>query len=129
MNGQAVAEWVKKAEDNYLSALALSRRRRNPVPDVVSNQCQQCVEKYVKGLLVFHKIYFRKIHDLVQLEELIARVDPDIRSIHSLLATLNPYGIDVRYPGFETTISEAKEAVKAMKAVRKFLRAKLGLRS
>ncbi len=35
MNGQAVAEWVKKAEDNYLSALALSRRRKQSVPDVV----------------------------------------------------------------------------------------------
>ena len=32
MNGQAVEEWLKKAEDNYLSAIALSRRRKNPVP-------------------------------------------------------------------------------------------------
>jgi HEPN domain-containing protein len=85
------------------------------------------VEKYIKALLVLHKIYFRKIHDLVQLEELIAKSDPEIRSIHNLLATLNPYGIDVCYPGFETSVSEAKEAVKAMKAVRKFMRAKLGL--
>ncbi|MGH7491473.1 MAG: HEPN domain-containing protein [bacterium] len=70
MNGQVVAEWVKKAEDNYRSALMLAGRRKNPVPDVISNQCQQCVEKYIKALLVFHKVYFRKIHDLVQLEEL-----------------------------------------------------------
>jgi HEPN domain-containing protein len=85
MNGQAVAEWVKKAEDNYLSALALSRRRKNPVPDVICNQCQQCVEKYLKALLVLHNIYFRKIHDLVQLEDLISRVDPEARSIHNSL--------------------------------------------
>jgi len=70
MTGQAVAEWVKKAEDNYLSALALSRRRKSPVPDVICNQCQQCVEKYLKALLVLHKVYFPKIHDLIQKVEI-----------------------------------------------------------
>jgi len=58
MNGQAVTEWVKKAEDNYLSAIALSRRRKSPVPDVICNQCQQCAEKYLKAWLVLLKIYF-----------------------------------------------------------------------
>jgi HEPN domain-containing protein len=96
MNGQAVDEWVKKTEDNYLSAQALVRRRKSPVPDVVCNQCQKSVEKYLKALLVRHKIYFSKIHDLVQLEDLIAKADPGIRVIHSQLAALNPYGIDVR---------------------------------
>ncbi len=128
MNGQAAAEWVKKAEDNYLSALALARRRNNPVPDVVCNQCQQCVEKYLKALLVFHKIYFRKIHDLVQLEDLLVNGDSDVRLIHAPLAALNPYGIDIRYPGLEATVAEAKEAVKAMKTARTFMRTKLGLK-
>jgi HEPN domain-containing protein len=128
MNGQAVAEWVKKAEDNYFSALALSRRRKNPVPDVICNQCQQCVEKYLKALLVLHNVYFPKIHDLIQLEDLIARVDSEVRSIHNFLVVLNPYGIDIRYPGLEATIAEAKEAVKAMKEMRKFVRTKLRLK-
>jgi len=128
MNGQAVAEWVKKAEDNYLSALALSRRRKSPIPDVICNQCQQCVEKYLKALLVLHKAYFPKIHDLIQLEDWIARVDSEVRSIHNSLVVLNPYGIDIRYPGFEATIAEAKEAVKAMKEIRKFVRTKLRLK-
>ncbi len=128
MNGQAVAEWVKKAEDNYLSALALSRRRKQPVPDVVCNQSQQCAEKYLKAFLVLHKIHFRKIHDMEQLKDLVAKVDPDIRSIHASLAALNPYGIDIRYPGLEATVAEAKEAVKAMKTVRKFMRIKLVLK-
>jgi HEPN domain-containing protein len=128
MIGHVIDEWTKKAEDNYISALALSRRRKNPVPDVVCNQCQQCAEKYLKTLLVQHKIAFPKIHDLVQLEELVAKAEPDIRSVHGDLMVLNPYGIDIRYPGFEATVAEAKEAVKAMKAVRKFVRSKLGIK-
>jgi hypothetical protein len=44
MSANPVSEWVKKAEDNYVSAVALARRRSQPVPDIVCNQCQQCAE-------------------------------------------------------------------------------------
>lgn len=127
MNAQAIDEWVKKAEGNYVSALALARRRVRPVPDVICNQCQQCAEKYLKALLVRHQLSFPKIHDLVQLEELVAQVEPEVRLVHDSLAVLNPYGIDIRYPGLEATVKEAQDAVKAMKQVRKFVRARLGL--
>lgn len=127
MNEPAVDEWIIKAEDNYLSALTLSRRRKQPVPDVVCNQCQQCVEKYLKALLVHHKIYFPKIHDLIQLEELAGQVDKEIRSLHLPLLVLNPYGIDIRYPGLRASLTESKEALKAMKTVRQHLRIRLGL--
>jgi len=127
MNGPAVEEWIKKAEANYISALTLARRRNNPVPDVSCNQCQQCAEKYLKALLVRHQVGFPKIHDLVQLEELVAQVEPDIRLAHSSLSTLNPYGIDIRYPGLDATPADAREAIKAIKQVRKYARARLGV--
>jgi HEPN domain-containing protein len=127
MNAQPVEEWLKKAEDNYVSALALARRRSRPVPDVVCNQCQQCAEKYLKALLVRHQVDFPKVHDLVQLEELVAQIEPDIRLVHRHLAVLNPYGIDIRYPGLEATVEEAREAVRAIKEIRRFVRPKLGL--
>jgi HEPN domain-containing protein len=127
MNARPVEEWVKKAEDNYLSALTLARRRSRPVPDVVCNQCQQCAEKYLKALLVRHQLDFPKVHDLLQLEELVAHAEPDVRLIHADLAVLNPYGIDIRYPGLEATPEEAREAIKAIKQVRRFVRARLGL--
>ena len=127
MNGQVVDEWGKKAEDNYISALTLARRRRNPVPDVVCNQCQQCAEKYLKALLVRHQTSFPKIHDLVQLEELVAQVQPEVRLVHSSLAALSPYGGVIRYPGLDATLADAREAVKAVKQVRKFARSRLGI--
>lgn len=127
MNAQVVNEWIKKAEDNYSSALTLSRRRNRPVPDVICNQCQQCIEKYLKALLTRYKISFPKTHDLMQLEELVAPADAEIRSIHAEFLTLNPYGIDIRYPGLEASLEEAKQALKAMKTARKFFRFTLGL--
>jgi HEPN domain-containing protein len=128
MDASPVREWVKKAEDNYASALDLAKRRRHPVPDVVCSQCQQSAEKYLKALLVRHQIEFPKTHDLRELEDLLSHVEPDVRLIDEFLHELNPYGVDIRYPGVETTATEAKTAVKAMKEVRRFVRAKLGQR-
>jgi len=46
------AEWVDKAEADYQSAVALHRRRKAPLPDIVCYHCQQCVEKYLKAYLI-----------------------------------------------------------------------------
>ncbi len=129
MNVHPVEEWVKKAEDNFISALDLSRRRKNRVPDVICNQCQQSAEKYLKALLVRHEVSIPKIHDLEDLEDLIAPAEPDVRLIDAYLDTLNPYSVDIRYPGSAATDNDATEAIKAMKEVRKFVRAKLGLKA
>ncbi|MGH2593188.1 MAG: HEPN domain-containing protein [Anaerolineae bacterium] len=109
--------------------MTLARRRNQRVPDVVCNQCQQCAEKYLKALLVRHRMDFPKTHDLTQLKDLVMRVDADVQLINAYLAILNPYGIDIRYPGLEATVKDARDAVQAMKEIRKFVRSKLGLRS
>ncbi len=126
MSGHPVDSWIKKAEDNYISALDLMRRRKNPVIDVVCNQCHQSAEKYLKALLLRYGTSFPKTHDLFQLEGLLATVDTDAHLIHESLRSLNPYGVDIRYPGIETSSAEAKSAVKAAKEVRRFVLAKLG---
>lgn len=43
------------------------------------------------------------------------------------LLLLNPYAVEFRYPGEGATDEEAREAVKAVKTVRRFVRDKLGL--
>jgi HEPN domain-containing protein len=47
-----LAEWVEKAEGDYKSAVALQRRRTEPLLDTVCYHCQQCVEKYLKAYLM-----------------------------------------------------------------------------
>ncbi len=129
MSAHPVESWTKKAEDNYLSAQDLMRRRKNPVLDVVCNQCHQSAEKYLKALLLRLGVNFPKTHDLLQLEGLLAKIDTDARLIHEPLRNRNPYGVDIRYPGIETSMAEAKTAVKSAREVRRFVRAKLGLKS
>ncbi len=93
MAASPVEEWVKKAEDNYLSALDLAKRRRDPVPDVVCSQCQQSAEKYLKALMVRHHIEFPKTHDLRELEDLLIDVEPDVHLIDDHLHELNPMAL------------------------------------
>ena len=127
MSAHAAEEWIKKGEDNCISAVDLMRRKRKRVFDVVCNQCQQCAEKYLKAILVRHNLSFPKTHGLTELEELVAQVEPNVRLIHAALDILDPYAVDIRYPGLQATEQEAKGAIKAMKEVRSFARARLGL--
>ena len=59
--------------------------------DPVSEWIQKA-EKYLKALLVRRAIAFPKTHDLIQLETLLAPVEPNIGLIHPALALLNHMG-------------------------------------
>ena len=120
MSEEYLKEWVRKAEEDYAVATALARRRKSPTPNAVSFHCQQCAEKYLKAYLVQHNVIFPKTHDLLELHRLCMSVDPAFSLIGDLLDLLNPYSVEFRYPGEETTPEEAKATVKAMKEVRRF---------
>jgi HEPN domain-containing protein len=55
-----LAEWVNKAEADYQSAVALHRRRKAPLPDIVCYHCQQCVEKYLKAYLIGVRLFWNE---------------------------------------------------------------------
>jgi len=120
-------EWVRKAEEDYETAITLARKRKRPTPNSVCFHCQQCAEKYLKAFLVQEGVIFSKTHDLRELRRLIMPADPTFDLITDLLLRLNPYAVEFRYPGEEATVTEAREAVTAMKAVRRFVRGKLKL--
>ena len=126
---ESLDAWLEKAEEDFrLSQLAF-RQRKHPAYYGTCFHAQQCAEKYLKAFLVRHQIAFRKTHDLEELVRLCVRIDAAFDLIADILAELNPYSIDSRYPGLPLTKADAQDAVKAMKQVRKFIRARLGLKS
>jgi HEPN domain-containing protein len=127
MSDEYLTEWLRKAEEDYVVATALVRRRKSPTPNAVSFHCQQCAEKYLKAYLVQHNVVFPKTHDLLELHKLCLSVDPTFTLIGDLLDHLNPYSVEFRCPGEETMLEEAKATVKAMKEVRRFVRGLLNL--
>ena len=127
MSEEYLKEWVGKAEEDYEVAITLVRRRKRPTPNAVCFHSQQCAEKYLKAFLVRHQVAFPKIHDLRELRRLSVVVDPTIDLITDLLIRLAPYAVEFRYPGEDATVEEAKDAVRAVKEIRRFVRSKLGL--
>jgi HEPN domain-containing protein len=52
-----VAEWVAKAEGDYASAMREVRARKSPNYDSACFHTQQCIEKYLKGILQSKNIF------------------------------------------------------------------------
>lgn len=117
--GMAVAwEWVEKAENDFKSATHLLTMEDCPT-DTICFHAQQCVEKYLKALLVAQGTAFRKIHDLGELVALIpAHLRPSLDDTEQ--ARLTEYATVTRYPGnYEPiSLSEARQAVKTARRIR-----------
>ena len=121
------AEWVAKAEADYQGAIALQRRRKTPLPDLVCFHCQQSAEKYLKAFLQHSATVFPKTHVLVDLMGLVRTVDPTLGTLQAQLVILEDYAVKFRYPGMNSTPAQAKAALQALRTVRRELRSQLGL--
>jgi len=90
-------EWFEKADDDELSCGAILKE--GGAPSTLCFLSHQIVEKYLKGLLIFHGKEIEKIHDLIKLANLAKSFLPEITNFQKELALLNRYYIESRYPG------------------------------
>lgn len=119
-------EWVDKAEGD---ATVAEREIAGPtaVTDAVCFHAQQCVEKFLKGVLEEHGIASPRTHDLLALGRLAVGVVPALVDHQADLALLTGFAVAPRYPGASTTRDDAEAAVRAMQVLRSVLRAALSL--
>lgn len=127
-NAPLVLEWVEKAEGDFVTAQLLARHKKDLKSDNLCWNCQQCVEKYLKAFFTRHRIPFGRIHELDELYASCLTVDADFRLIKSHLDKADVCKPNIRYPGNSVPEQDAREAFVAAKSIRKFVRAKLGLR-
>ncbi len=128
MNG-SVKEWVEKAEGDFVTAMRESRARKAPNHDAVCFHAQQCIEKYLKGVLESEAVAFTKTHDLVVLLQLCGDQHPLWLTWEEDAKLLSQFAVQFRYPGESATRDEAKAAVTVMKRMRSEIRPVLGLRN
>jgi HEPN domain-containing protein len=124
---QVTREWIKKAEEDFLAALDLSRRRKILLHNTVCFHCQQCAEKYLKARLEEAGIRIPKTHDLEVLLNLVLPVEPLWSAMRSAMQNLTDFAVDFRYPGQHSTKHDAATALRDCKMVRKQARLALGL--
>lgn len=122
-----VAEWVEKAEGDYASALREVRARKNPNHDSACFHSQQCIEKYLKGILQSLTIRFDKTHDLCSLLDSCLRDHPLWEPFRQELERLTEYAVAFRYPGLSANRTQAKHAVSVATELRKAFREALSI--
>jgi HEPN domain-containing protein len=123
---QASRNWVKKAEEDYLAAVDLARRRKKQLHNSVCFHCQQCAEKYLKARIEAG-LRILKSHDLESLLDTLLQVEPLWAALRPALQNMTDFAVDFRYPGNEANKEDAKTAIRDCKAVRKEVRLALGL--
>ncbi len=119
-------EWIKKAENDFVSAQREYRARKSPNQDAACFFAQQCIEKYLKGYLQEHGYSFRKTHDLLQLLDIIPE-NLRLLALRREASILTAYATEFRYPGESALKETAKEAVDFCKVIRLEIRAILSL--
>jgi HEPN domain-containing protein len=98
------------------------------VHDGVCFHCQQCSEKYLKGLLEELGLPVPKIHDLAELLTKLAPYHPTLRSLGRGLVFLTNFAVDPRYSGESASKRQAVAALRWAGRVRTQARALLGIR-
>ncbi len=66
-------EWVTKADNDLTAALQILKLGEAAPMDTIGFHAQQCVEKYLKAILVHRGIPFPKLHDIEALMKMVPR--------------------------------------------------------
>lgn len=116
-------EWVGKAENDLKNAAYTLQMGKECPTDTVCFHAQQCVEKYLKALLVLKGIDFPKTHDVSRIVALLtSSLSIDLTPEEQ--GRLTSYATVTRYLGEYEAISlaEARKAVRIARRVRKEIR-------
>ena len=119
-------QWARKAESDLTTAEHVLKLGQECPTDAVCFHAQQCVEKYLKAVLVCKQIDFPKTHSISEIMALVpGESRPELTREEQ--ATLTDYATVARYPGVydDASLAEAHEAVGTARRVRDAVRAVL----
>jgi len=125
-NTHIAQQWVEKAEEDFRTAeYTLTMPEQCPYSTVCFH-CQQCIEKYIKALLVWRSLDFPRMHDVGELVALLPS-DMTLPLTDDEQESMADYAVVVRYPMEVEPVDgdDAKEAVAIAKRVREAARAYL----
>lgn len=124
---QLTLDWIDKAEGDWFAAQQLYRARKHTNYDAACFHTQQCAEKYLKARLEEAGIVFSKTHNLSHLLTLALQVEPQWIALQPQMNALGIFAVDFRYPGKSALKTDAQQAIKDCREVRRVIRTALGL--
>lgn len=116
---KTVTQWIRYARTD-LRAAKFSLELSSEFKAVSAFHSQQCAEKIVKAYLVFYKVRVQKTHNMAQLLEDLAQIDPKLAKKLNKAKSLTTYAVTYRYPEAERkplTAARAKTALKTAEKV------------
>ncbi len=123
---RVIQQWVQKAENDLKNATHTLKLGTECPTDTVCFHAQQCVEKYLKAMLVFEGTDISRTHHISALMELLpANIRPDLSPEEQEMLT--DYAVSTRYPGDYEPIplTDARRAVQIARHIRKHARSLL----
>jgi len=97
--------WIEKADHDLGTAQVTFIYLPN-YRDTIAFHCQQAVEKYLKGYLIFLEIPFKKLHSLNYLLSLISQQDEISNGLFDQASELEDFAVEVKYPDTIIELSE-----------------------
>ena len=112
-----VRAWLSKAELDLRAAAHEMTAPAEALWGDVMFHSQQASEKALKAFLAWHDVPFRKTHNLEELGQQCAALDPTLKAIADQAAPLTEFAWKFRYPG-ETDEPDRADAEEALAAAR-----------
>lgn len=118
---------MQKAEADFAIARQSRRSKKPLLHDGVCFHCQQCSEKYLKGLLEELGLAVPRTHNLDELRRLLLPHHPVLRSLGRGAVFLTNFAVAARYPGENASLRQAKAAIRWATRIRTTARRLLGI--
>lgn len=95
---ELVKEWFRFAANDLIVARHCYQDLHPKQTEIACYHCQQCVEKALKGFLIFKDIEPPKIHILPQLCQMCMELDTSFSTMLDKCNYLTQFGSAMRYP-------------------------------
>lgn len=106
--------WLTKAREDFAAARLLFGAG---LTDTACYHCQQASEKFLKAILEENDKQIPRTHDLDALIQHVADVVHISDEVRGAANLLSGFGVAVRYPGTDTDLEDAKEALDMTKII------------
>ena len=114
-----VKQWIEKA-DHDLGTGQVTYLYLPQYHDTIAFHCQQAAEKYLKGLLIFLDIPFKRQHSLNYLLGLLSQKIEISNALYDNASELEGFAVEIRYP--DTTVDLSDDEIKQAFMIAKLIR-------
>jgi HEPN domain-containing protein len=119
---EELRQWFAIADEDLRVAKLLAEMYHPTPIERICNLCQQSAEKDLKGYLFFNQVEFPKTHNLIDLLDLCAQIQPDFENFVRKCRFLTSFAVMPKYPNeLQITEEDAKNAIRFAEEIKEFV--------